>query len=68
MTMTWLNSLTAMAVRSPSPKRVMPAQMMALLTYHLLKDGAAGAKQILAESPAKMTLEEYRAYVESLQN
>lgn len=47
---------------------VMPAQMMALLTYHLLKDGAAGAKQILAESPAKMTLEEYRAYVESLQN
>lgn len=45
---------------------LMPAQMMALTAYHLLKDGAAGAKKILAEQKPAMTRQQYLDYVEGM--
>ena len=44
----------------------MPAKMMAVTAYHLLKDGAAEAKEILKEFKPTMTRDEYMDYAESL--
>ena len=42
---------------------ILPAKMMALLTYHLLKDGAVEAQKILDEYEPAYTKDEYREYV-----
>ena len=50
------------AVTDPVVAHIVPAKMMALLAYRLLKDGAAGAKEFIAEYESVMTKEEYKAY------
>lgn len=45
---------------------VMPAKMMAITSYRLLKDGAAEAKAIIDGFEPVMTKEEYIAYAEAL--
>lgn len=45
---------------------VMPAKMMAITAYRLLKDGAAEAKKIMDGFEPAMTKEEYLAYAEEL--
>ncbi len=54
------------AVTDPYIANLMPAQMMALTAYHLLKDGAAEAKKMLAEQKPAMTKQEYLDYVEAM--
>ena len=44
---------------------VLPARMMALLAYRLLKDGGREARQVIADYRAPHTPETYRAYVQS---
>lgn len=51
------------AVSDPYLAHVMPAQMMALTAYHLLKDGAAGAKQLVEEYRPQFTIPQYLDYV-----
>jgi len=45
---------------------IMPAKMMAITAYRLLKDGAAEAKKIVETFEPTMTKEEYMAYAEAL--
>ena len=45
---------------------ILPAKMMALMTYRLLKDGAAEANKIVTEYKAPYTKEEYKAYVKKI--
>lgn len=47
---------------------IVPAKMMALLTYRLLKDGAKEAKGIIADYKAPMTRDEYREFCRSFGN
>ena len=54
------------AVTNPYIANIMPAQMMALTAYHLLKNGAAEAKKILAEEKPAMTKQEYLCYAEEM--
>ena len=54
------------AVTNPYIANIMPAQMMALTAYHLLKNGAAEAKKILAEEKPAMTRQEYLCYAEKM--
>lgn len=54
------------AVTDPYIANLMPAQMMALTAYHLLKDGAAQAKKLIAEEKPAMTRQEYLDYVEAM--
>lgn len=54
------------AVTDPYIANLMPAQMMALTAYHLLKDGAAQAKKFIAEEKPAMTRQEYLDYVEAM--
>ena len=42
---------------------ILPAKMMALLAYHLLKDGAVEAQKIIDGYKADFTKEEYKDYV-----
>ena len=42
---------------------ILPAKMMALLAYHLLKDGAVEAQKIIDGYKADFTKEEYKEYV-----
>lgn len=53
-------------ITDPYKIHIMPAKMMALTAYHLLKDGAAEAKEILKEFKPTMTRDEYMDYAESL--
>ena len=46
---------------------IMPAKMMALLTYRLLKDGAKEAKAIIDDYKAPMTPDTYREFVDKFQ-
>ena len=45
---------------------IIPAKMMALLAYRLLKDGAAEAKKIIDEYEPAYTKDEYKAYVKKI--
>lgn len=45
---------------------IMPAKMMAITAYRLLKDGAAEAKKVIDGFEPVMTKEEYLAYAEAL--
>lgn len=45
---------------------IMPAKMMAITAYRLLKDGAAEAKAILENFQPAMTKDEYLAYAKAL--
>ena len=49
-------------VDDPYLAHILPAKMMALLTYRLLKDGAGGAKEFIESYDPPMTIEEYREY------
>ena len=51
-------------VTKPYTAHVLPAKMMALLAYRLLKDGAAEAKKVMADYQAPYTLQEYKDYVD----
>ena len=46
--------------------QVVPAKMMALLAYRLLKDQAAEAKKIIDSYEAPYTLDEYKEYVKKM--
>lgn len=45
---------------------ILPAKMMALLTYRLLKDGAVEAKKVIDEYEPPYTKDEYKAYVKKI--
>jgi amidohydrolase len=53
-------------VSDPYIAHIMPAKMMALLTYRLLKDGAVEAKKIIDDYQAPYTPDTYREYVKKL--
>ena len=53
-------------VTDPNVAHIVPAKMMALLTYRLLKDGAVEAKKIIDGYQAPYTLEAYKAHVAAL--
>ncbi|MBQ9661832.1 MAG: amidohydrolase [Oscillospiraceae bacterium] len=54
------------AVTDPVVAHIVPAKMMALLAYRLLKDGAKGAKEYIAGYKPAMTKKEYKAYCERM--
>ena len=53
-------------VSNPDVAHILPAKMMALLAYRLLRDGGAEARKIVEDYQAPYTLEEYKAYVRSI--
>ena len=53
-------------ISDPNVAHIVPAKMMALLAYRLLKNGAAEAKTIIGRYQAPYTLEEYKAYTEKM--
>ena len=53
-------------VSDPNAAHILPAKMMALLTYRLLKDGAAEARKIVDDYQAPYTLEQYKDYVKKM--
>lgn len=53
-------------VTKPYTAHVLPAKMMALLAYRLLKDGAAEAKKVMADYQPPYTLDAYKEYVKGL--
>lgn len=53
-------------VSNPDVAHILPAKMMALLTYRLLKDGGAQAKEIVDNYQAPYTKEGYKAYVKQI--
>ena len=53
-------------VSDPNAAHILPAKMMALLAYRLLKDGAAEAKKIVDDYQAPYTLEQYKDYVKKM--
>lgn len=55
-------------ITDPYIAHIVPAKMMALLTYRLLKNGAAEAKKIIEAYDAPYTVEEYRRYVEKMES
>ena len=55
------------AITDEEKAYVLPAKMMALTAYHLLKDGAAHARKILQDFTPAMTKEEYIDYIESME-
>ena len=54
------------AVTDPAVAHIVPAKMMALLAYRLLKNGAAGAREFIDGYRPAMTMEEYKAYCEKM--
>jgi metal-dependent amidase/aminoacylase/carboxypeptidase family protein len=54
-------------VSDPYVAHIMPAKMMALLTYRLLKDGAVEAKKIIEDYKAPYTPDTYREYVKKME-
>ena len=53
-------------VSDPNAAHILPAKMMALLAYRLLKDGAAEAKKIVADYQPPYTLKQYKDYVKKM--
>ena len=53
-------------VEDPYVAHILPAKMMALLTYRLLKDSAGGAKEFIERYDPPMTFEEYREYCDKM--
>ena len=53
-------------VSDPNAAHILPAKMMALLAYRLLKDGAVEAKKIVEDYQAPYTLEQYKDYVREI--
>lgn len=51
---------------NPNAAHILPAKMMALMAYRLLKDGGAEAKKIMEEYEAPYTMDEYKAYVKNI--
>ena len=54
------------AVSDPNVAHIVPAKMMALLAYRLLKNGAAEARKIIDSYQAPYTKAEYKAYTEKM--
>lgn len=50
-------------ITDPETAHILPAKMMALLTYRLLRNGAAEAKKVIETYEPPYTMEEYRDYV-----
>ena len=53
-------------VSKPYTAHILPAKMMALLAYRLLKNGGAEAKKIVDGYKAPYTMEEYKDYVRKI--
>lgn len=53
-------------VTNPETAYILPAKMMALLSYRLLQNGALEAKKIIEEYDAPYTFEEYRDYIKKM--
>lgn len=53
-------------ITEPDTAHILPAKMMALLAYRLLRDGAAEAKKIIEGYEAEYTFDEYREYVRKM--
>lgn len=53
-------------VSNPETAHILPAKMMALLTYRLLKDGGTEAKKLADGYHAPYTLDGYKEYVRSI--
>lgn len=53
-------------ITNKTAAHILPAKMMALLTYRLLKDGAAEANQIINSYQAPYTKQEYKDYVKNI--
>lgn len=53
-------------VSVPNTAHILPAKMMALLAYRLLKDGGAEAKKIVGDYQPPYTLEAYRQYAKKM--
>lgn len=53
-------------ITNKTAAHILPAKMMALLTYRLLKDGAAEANQIISSYQAPYTKQEYKDYVKNI--
>lgn len=54
-------------ITKPNVAHIMPAKMMALLTYRLLRDHAQEAKKIIDDYQAPHTLASYHDYINSFQ-
>lgn len=54
-------------VTDPNVAHIVPAKMMALLAYRLLKDGAVEAKKIIDDYQAPYTRDQYREYVKKME-
>ncbi|MGE4276370.1 MAG: amidohydrolase [Lawsonibacter sp.] len=53
-------------VSNPETAHILPAKMMALLAYRLLKNGGAEARKMIDGYHAPYTLNEYKEYVRSI--
>ena len=53
-------------VSDPNAAHILPAKMMALLAYRLLKNGAAEARKIVDGYQAPYTMEQYKDYVKKM--
>ena len=53
-------------VSDPYVAHILPAKMMALMAYRLLKDGAAQAKTIVEEYDAPYTKQAYKDYTKGI--
>jgi hypothetical protein len=53
-------------VTDPVVAHILPAKMMALLAYRLLRNGAEEAKKIIRDYDAPYTLEAYKEYTEKM--
>lgn len=49
-------------IEDPYVAHILPAKLMALLTYRLLRDGAKGAEEFIGSCKPAMTIEDYKAY------
>lgn len=52
-------------ITNQTAAHILPAKMMALLTYRLLKDGATEANHIIKSYQAPYTMQEYKDYVKN---
>lgn len=53
-------------VTDPNAAHILPAKMMALLAYRLLKDGGAEARKIIADYQPPYTMQQYKDYVQKM--
>lgn len=53
-------------VTDPDTAHLLPAKMMALLTYHLLKNGGNEAQAIMKDYKAPYTKEDYKRYTQEI--